>query len=82
MADATEVAVIDLTNTTDAPLKVTLVIGEVERHIVTLGPGQSSRQVTPSGVSWKFGPALDEEDDVEEDTPPTRDGSKGEGAIH
>ncbi|MEM7273907.1 MAG: hypothetical protein AAF547_12555 [Actinomycetota bacterium] len=57
MADSTEVAVIDLTNTTEAALVVSLVVGEAVHEIVTLQPGETTRQVTPSGVSWRFSAA-------------------------
>lgn len=83
MTKTTEVAVIDLTNTTDAPLQVSLVVGEVEHHIITLGPNESTRQVTPSGVSWKFGPVPQEaESGRQQDVAPGVDGGKGEGSIH
>ncbi|MEM9653087.1 MAG: hypothetical protein AAGA65_13385 [Actinomycetota bacterium] len=54
MSDATDIAIIDLTNTTDRPLVVNLMVRGEARHIVTLAPGETTRQVTPSGAAWSF----------------------------
>ncbi len=62
MSEATDIAIIDLTNTTDRPLRVNLMVRGEARHIVTLGPGETTRQVTPSGAAWSFSSEPEETD--------------------
>lgn len=63
MSEATDIAIIDLTNTTDRPLRVNLMVRGEARHIVTLGPGETTRQVTPSGAAWSFSSEVEETTD-------------------
>ena len=60
MSEATDIAIIDLTNTTDRPLVVSLMLRGEARPIITLGPGETTRQVTPSGAAWSFSSELDD----------------------
>ena len=75
MSEATEIAIIDLTNTTDRPLRVNLMLRGEARHIVTLGPGETTRQVTPSGAAWSFS------NEPEEVSEPAGSGAESGGEV-
>lgn len=55
MTESSDVAIIDLTNTSSQPLRISVKIGGRLQHIVTLQHGEHTRQVTPTGASWVFG---------------------------
>jgi len=54
--DASDLDVVELTNTNDHGLEVMLHLGGSSRRVSTLAPGQSILLVAPRGATWSFGP--------------------------
>jgi hypothetical protein len=57
MTSAHDLAIVQLTNTTDRGLEVTLTLGQVARRVTVLAPGQSTVLVAPPGAYWSFAPS-------------------------
>ncbi len=56
MTNANDLAVVELTNTSDRALVVTLTLGGVKRSVATLERGASIVLVSPDGAYWSFEP--------------------------
>lgn len=81
MSEPNEIAIIDLTNTTDRPLRVNLMVRGEARHIVTLGPGETTRQVTPSGAAWSFSSEPDDDGSLDKSTESSGTGAEDGGEV-
>lgn len=57
MSTANDLAVVEMTNTSDRPLAVILTLGGVARTVATLARGATIVLVSPEGASWSFEPA-------------------------
>lgn len=56
MTNANDLAVVELTNTSDRALVVTLTLGGAKRSVATLERGASIVLVSPEGAYWSFEP--------------------------
>ncbi len=56
MTNANDLAVVELTNTSDRALVVTLTLGGVKRSVATIDQGASIVLVSPEGAYWSFEP--------------------------
>ena len=87
MSESAQAALVAFTNNGDAPLKVTVVIGDSEHEVAVLKPGESIRQVTPGHVEWCFATeggsaAKNETVDGGLSEPDDDDDGKGGGKLH
>ena len=75
---ASEYAIIEITNTTSIDLELSVTDPGGGRHVIaSLAPGESTRQLSPTGANWSVGTPSATATSSGTPAPPSEDDSRG-----